>query len=626
MDALEDVGPKTREKLLDAFGSEEGVQEAAESLELQRFAAIRGISHRGAVDLIADLLGLDDFPFLRTPAAEALYRDILERIQSFASTRYARNKVQLLRPLADPADREATLKRVLAAKETVRQLPRDTVRDLLGRLPDLRGPRPVFDSTKVVVVEDERLLQQLEPFAPYCEILRPQDLHRVEEYELVVYVAQPPLTTDLQDLDQVHLVLGRPEPWQLFPESVVDFFRANEGLLRILKELALHLEGGDIAGQVLDALDGANVDPPTAPEEALDAIAAELNTTLKERLSRLSLEGEEVLEVLGRGMPPRVREVFEEVLEEGETEILRRTGLRIKLEPAYPLALPDEEVHRAIREARQRAKVRAFEALQNVAKVLITKEPEIREAYRRALEFDFTLTLGGFALEYDLQPPRWDGELRLKGALHLDLVGRDAAQRVDYALDGEERVALLTGANSGGKTTLLETVAQTYILGTMGLPVSAREATLEPLNALYFFSRQKALSAGALEDFLTTFMPLALEDERKLILADELEAMTEPEAAAAIVATFLDRLRQEGSYAVVVTHAARAIRQLADVRVDGIEAEGLDDAYNLVVNRTPRRGVVARSTPELILQRLQALRENPERGVYADILARLAGE
>lgn len=622
-EALEAIGPKTREKLLETFGSPEALVDAARSLELHRFAAIRGISEQGAVDLISRVLGLEEFPFLRTPAAEALYRDVVARIQGYASTRYGRHKALLLRPLRDPADREALLAHVLAAKERVRQLPRERVQALLRKLPEMRGAKAVFDSSKVVVAEDRRLLEQLRPFERYCEVLHPEDLHRPEAYELIVYAASPAAAAEVRDLEQVHLVLGRPEPWQLFPESVVDFFRANQGLLEVLRDLGPHVGGMEPAAWALEALDGIRTEPPANPEEALREVEAVLNAELKERLSRLSLEGDEVLELLGKGMPPRLREVFAEVLEEGEEEIRKRTGLRIRLEPAYPLTLPEEELARALQEARQQAKARTFEALQRGAKALLAKEEGVRHATRRALEFDFEVALGSFALDYDLQPPRWGRELRLKGALHLDLVGREDAQRVDYALGGDERVALLTGANSGGKTTLLETVAQVYILAVMGLPVSAREAVLEDQGALYFFSRQKALSAGALEGFLTTFMPLALESERKLILADELEAMTEPEAAAAIVATFLDRLKRQGSTAVVVTHAARAIRQLVDIRVDGIEARGLDEAYELVVDRTPKRGVVARSTPELILQRLRALRKGPETALYDEILRRL---
>ncbi|MEE9196999.1 MAG: hypothetical protein V3U45_02545, partial [bacterium] len=458
-DLLVEVGPRTREKLLAAFGSPKGIRAAADNLELHRFVAIRGISQRKAVDLISDLLGLTEFRFLRTEAAEALYQDILRRLQKHAHTSYARNKILLLRPLKDPHARTSLLGRAMAAKERVRQLGRARVADLLRRLPDMRKPRPVFDSGKVVVVEDSRLLEEWKPFQRYCEILLPDDLRRPEDYDLILYVA-PSGSADVPALDQLHVVLGRPEAWQVFPESIVDFFRANEELLRILRDLGPYLGDLPSVERVLDLLEDAQ--PPAAPppEDALEAVTEDLNERLKERLSGLSFEGEEVLELLAQGLPPRLREVFAEVLEEGEAEILHRTGLRIQLEPTYPLLLPEEEVARALRDGRRRATREAFESQQRAARLLMAAEDDVHRSYRAALEFDFDLALGGFALDYDLQPPTWGEEIRLRGALHLDLVDEAGAQRIDYALEAENRVALLTGANSGGKTTLLETLTQ----------------------------------------------------------------------------------------------------------------------------------------------------------------------
>ena len=63
--------------------------------------------------------------------------------------------------------------------------------------------------------------------------------------------------------------------------------------------------------------------------------------------------------------------------------------------------------------------------------------------------------------------------------------------------------------------------------------------------------------------------------------------MTELEAAAKIISSFMGFIQDSGSYAVIVTHLAREILKHIQVRVDGIEASGLDDEYNLIVDRTP---------------------------------------
>jgi hypothetical protein len=60
------------------------------------------------------------------------------------------------------------------------------------------------------------------------------------------------------------------------------------------------------------------------------------------------------------------------------------------------------------------------------------------------------------------------------------------------------------------------------------------------------------------------------------------------------------------------------------IRTDGIEATGLDAEGRLVVDRRPRIGHRARSTPELIVQRLASVGPLRERALFADLLEHLA--
>ncbi|HUR69064.1 MAG TPA: endonuclease MutS2, partial [Candidatus Thermoplasmatota archaeon] len=237
------------------------------------------------------------------------------------------------------------------------------------------------------------------------------------------------------------------------------------------------------------------------------------------------------------------------------------------------------------------------------------------------LEFDYAFALGAFALDYALEPAAFGQELRVEGAIHLNLA-RVGGVPITYVLDPENQVALLTGANSGGKTTLLETLGQIAILAHLGLPVNAKEAVVPPVEGIYFFTQKRSLDAGAFESFLKGFLPIVTSKSAKLVLADELEAMTELEAASKIVGTFIELLKDTGSYGVCVTHMAEQVSQYTTVRIDGIEARGLDDNMNLVVDRSPRMNYRARSTPEFILRRLQAKASPEERHVYDLILKR----
>jgi dsDNA-specific endonuclease/ATPase MutS2 len=101
---------------------------------------------------------------------------------------------------------------------------------------------------------------------------------------------------------------------------------------------------------------------------------------------------------------------------------------------------------------------------------------------------------------------------------------------------------------------------------------------------------------------------------------DELESITEPGASAKIIAGILEALDEQAATAVFVSHLAGGIREAAtfDVAVDGIQAVGLANG-ELQVNRSPVKDHLARSTPELIVEKLAG---EDESGFYDRLLAK----
>ncbi|MGY5853355.1 MAG: DNA mismatch repair protein, partial [Candidatus Thorarchaeota archaeon] len=112
----------------------------------------------------------------------------------------------------------------------------------------------------------------------------------------------------------------------------------------------------------------------------------------------------------------------------------------------------------------------------------------------------------------------------------------------------------------------------------------------------------------------------------KLALFDEVEAITEPGSAANVIAGLLEILQSDlKNCTVICSHLAREIKEVTEVpvRIDGIEARGLDENLELVVDRTPKFGYLARSTPELIVERLAKLSKGRKKEVYEKILENL---
>jgi hypothetical protein len=227
------------------------------------------------------------------------------------------------------------------------------------------------------------------------------------------------------------------------------------------------------------------------------------------------------------------------------------------------------------------------------------------------------LSVGRFAAAYDLRRPRYvDGDgFAVVGARNLGLLDAGVGpQPVTYAV-GEhgldapagERVTVLTGANSGGKTTLLETLCTVAILAHMGLPVPADAAEISLLDRLVFHRRHASFNAGVLESTLQSVVPPLVSGDRTLMLVDEFEAITEPGRAADLLGGLVRLSIAEGAIGTFVTHLANDLEPLpASARTDGIVARGLTDDLELEVDYQPRFGEVGRSTPEFIVSRLVA--------------------
>jgi len=159
----------------------------------------------------------------------------------------------------------------------------------------------------------------------------------------------------------------------------------------------------------------------------------------------------------------------------------------------------------------------------------------------------------------------------------------------------------------------------------MGLPVPAERARVERFEALHYQAKtQGTLDAGAFEATLREFGSLVDGDRTRLVLVDELESITEPGASAVIIAGILEALTESDSTAVFVSHLAGEISAAADIEVtiDGIEAIGLEDG-ELRVNRSPVKDHLARSTPELIVEKLA---EDEGAAFYSDLLEKFGVE
>lgn len=625
---IKGIGDKLAARIINHFGSQEEFLRAAGKYDVYRLASMEGVSQRRAVEIINAVLGNPTEEFLKTERAVQIYEEIIHSIVKYANTEYAKNRVLLLSPGKNKEKIQENLNMVMAAKEKVAQLPRKDLKALFKNVNPSNTPKPRYDTSKAILVESNedysRLMdRQLNQHTP---ILNIQEVGSLDEYELVVYVYRDGIL-ELDETSNLVMVNYDAEDLEIIPETVLSYYHENQPLLENILQIREILGYPSVLEDVLQIMSSIETSPLDEKifDNTVNQAKDQADKELEEAIKKVDLSGEEVLDLLNKGMSPKIQEIFDEILKEAVGKIKEDTG--ISFDPfiqKYPLEIDEQELERVKKREIGKKEVKSFEEKVKVASQLQLLKGDVEKEIQEVLEFDYKFTLGCFAFYHDLHPPQMGDGFSFREGLHLNLAMEDPSrvQRINYSLESPDNVVLLTGANSGGKTTLLETLAQISIMTQMGLPVCAREAQVKLIDELYFFSKKRSLDAGAFESFLSTFMPIVVREEDKLILLDELEAITELEAAVKIISSFIDFIQDSKSFAIIVTHMAREILKNTNVRVDGIEAQGLDEEYNLIVDRTPRMNYFARSTPELILRMVYQRSEGKLKDIYGKMLER----
>jgi hypothetical protein len=399
----------------------------------------------------------------------------------------------------------------------------------------------------------------------------------------------------------------------------------------------------------------------------------EINQLIQNEIGARSirLEGKQILEFFRADLtlenirnyiPPEVDQLISENIEigiESLKKLLKLTKseqeLFSSLRPEiieYPIVLSEDAVKKLEKKVRSRVNMHQYQLKMNMARILQDLSPFIADLLHHLVEFEFFYAVGQMSMDFKLSIPELIdnsasnasirpnfGGFYGSGMINLDLmlnsksreghldssiektretpvpigyqIGQIGPESVNSINIPKKRLALLTGSNSGGKTMALLTCIEAQILAQMGFPTLG-EYQFYPFDELYFFKKSSGqISAGAFETTLLQFVQLAQSNRKKIVFADELEAITEPNAAAKVMAGIFQLfLENTHNYGIFVTHLVDFIMKELDqthqseIRIDGIEAAGLDENLNLIIDRNPRYNFVAKSTPELILKRL----------------------
>ncbi len=167
----------------------------------------------------------------------------------------------------------------------------------------------------------------------------------------------------------------------------------------------------------------------------------------------------------------------------------------------------------------------------------------------------------------------------------------------DVDLAADERTVIVTGPNSGGKTTLARALGQAHYLATLGLPVPARRAELVlPDRVATSFTQKEVLDLGRshLEHELVHLHEvLAHAGPRTVVVLNETFSSTTLRDALLLGRAVLGALAERGSLCIFVTFVEELVTSVPGA-VSLAAVVGTDDRLRRTYRftRQPPQGAV----------------------------------
>jgi DNA mismatch repair protein MutS2 len=371
--------------------------------------------------------------------------------------------------------------------------------------------------------------------------------------------------------DALHALemVGRPlDPLQLrivadFVDSV-DQARASVGRagadFPILRELVVKVTAfKDEVGAVRQAIDAGG--------EILDQASPELRRIRNElRQKRQKLRG--TLEHYTRGNASKYLQ--EDVITErnGRFVLMVRaehrgnvpgivhgsstTGATLFLEPAATV-----EINNDIVQLEDREREEMFRILLELTDRFRARSADMTISRDVARELDVAQAKARYSSKVNGIEPQFtiDTSLHLKAARHPML---ERPVPVDVLLDPPNRVLLITGPNTGGKTVALKTAGLFALMAQSGLHLPATVAKLPVFRCVFADIGDEQSIEASLSTFSSHITNLVSMDRDlqlpALVLLDEVGTGTDPNEGGALATAIVQHFRQRGALIIATTH------------------------------------------------------------------------
>jgi len=481
-------------------------------------------------------------------------------------------------------------------------------------LRELKKPKPIWKPKYgiVAITDNEDTFTKLKSLdVPVKFLINEDDVRDLENYEVVQVVDVEQFSYALEQLAQT-VFLDSVE--DVYLERYLELLSGWVDNFKILEKID-NSEIKEIIDEIRPLFELIGIkSSEKISRELLENRIEGINQEISNKIKDLNISGEIFFNMLSQNkLPKEIQEIIEKCIEDSKIpENILEVGIPVKID--------EQELERFMRLQDANENTDFAEKIKKNSRLLKQIPEKVEKINSLLLMYDFIAGISRF-IESSDHWPEISPDMDIKNSKNIFL---ENAQAISFNLDRDYKCSILTGANSGGKTTLIEHIIQLIGLSNLGLPLNGF-ANLPVFTEVYYFAKNKgSASKGAFETLLTQMGEIKT-GENTLILADEIESVTEPGVAGKIIAATASYFINKNCFLIIATHLGQEIQKFLPVgaRIDGIEAKGLDENNELIVDHNPVLGRLANSTPELIVEKM-ARANNEDYFIYInDYLKRI---
>jgi DNA mismatch repair protein MutS2 len=239
------------------------------------------------------------------------------------------------------------------------------------------------------------------------------------------------------------------------------------------------------------------------------------------------------------------------------------TGQTVFVEPFETVESNNQLVQLAEDEAAE-----IFRILKELTDRLRAMLASLQTAAATISDLDSIFSRGRFARDFDACMPEFapHPELRLEASRHPVLEDKLRKENrpivaMSLTLGGDDRLLVISGPNTGGKTVALKTTGLASLSAQSGIPVAAQRAVLSLFDHVLVDIGDEQSIATDLSTFSSHMLNLKrmLEEAtpNSLVLADEMGTGTAPEEGAALAVALLEAFQKKHCLVLATTHHDR---------------------------------------------------------------------